>query len=181
MSRIGRAPINIPNNVDVDIDETTRTITVKGPLGLLKRTFRPEISIVREGNVLTIVRQNDDRVCRSLHGLYRTLINNMVVGVSDGFTINLEIIGVGYRAQTQGKTLVLQLGYSHPVEIVPPEGITLAVEANTKVSVKGSDRQQVGDIAALIRSKRPPEPYKGKGVRYAGEQVRRKAGKAGKK
>jgi large subunit ribosomal protein L6 len=179
MSRIGKAPIEVPDKVDITIDG--QKVTVKGPLGTLSREFRPEVTFEREGNVLRVVRKSEDRQSRSLHGLSRTLLNNMVQGVSKGFTRNLEIIGVGYRAQVQGRKLVLALGYSHPVEIDPPEGIEVSVEANTKLLVKGADKQAVGDFAALIRSKRPPEPYKGKGVKYAEEKIRRKAGKAGKK
>jgi len=179
MSRIGKAPIEVPNKVEISIEGNT--VTVKGPLGTLTRTFRPELEIIREGNLLIINRKNEDRQTRSLHGLTRTLLNNMVVGVSQGFTKNLEMVGVGYRAQVQGKKLVMQLGYSHPIEVDPPAGIEISVEANTKITVKGYDKQVVGDVAANIRSFRKPEPYKGKGVRYTGEKVRRKAGKSGKK
>lgn len=179
MSRIGKAPIEVPDKVDITINGNT--IVVKGPKGTLTRTLRPEVSMELEGKVLRVVRKSEDRISRSLHGLSRTLLNNMVVGVSQGFTKNLEIVGVGYRAQVQGKKLVMTLGYSHPVELDPPEGIDVVVEANTKLSVTGADKQAVGDFAALVRSKRPPEPYKGKGVKYAGERIRRKAGKAGKK
>lgn len=184
MSRIGKAPIDLPSKVEVIISPSTisgTTVTVKGPLGTLTRTFRPEIIITQTGNVITVERQNDGRMARSLHGLSRTLLNNMIQGVSTGFSRRLEIVGVGYRAQVQGSNLVLALGYSHPVEIPAPEGISFTVEANTKLEVKGADKEMVGQIAALIRSKRPPEPYKAKGVRYAGEKIRRKAGKAGKK
>lgn len=179
MSRIGKAPIEIPDKVEITIDGNK--VTVKGPLGTLTRTFRPEILIEKEGNVLNVLRRNEDRLSRSLHGLSRTLLNNMVQGVSKGFTRNLEIIGVGYKAAVQGRLLVLSLGYSHPVELPLPEGIDAAVEANTKLAFKGYDKQALGDFAALVRSKRPPEPYKGKGVKYAEEKIRRKAGKAGKK
>lgn len=179
MSRIGKNPIEVPSKVDIQIDG--QTITVKGPLGTLQRTFRPEVAIRREGNVLHVTRLNDERLSRSLHGLSRTLLNNMVVGVSQGFARQLEIVGVGYKAAVQGQKLTLTLGYSHPIEIDLPAGITVTVEANTKLTVKGFDRQLVGDIAALIRSKRKPEPYKGKGVKFAGEFIKRKAGKAGKK
>ena len=179
MSRIGRSPITCPAKVEITIDGNT--VTAKGPLGTLTRTFRPEMEITKEGNVLQVNRRNEDRMSRSLHGLSRTLLNNMVIGVSEGYTKKLEIIGVGYRAQVQGKKLVLQLGYSHPVEIDNPGELEFVVEANTKLSVKGIDKEVVGQYAALIRSKRPPEPYKGKGIRYAGEHVRRKAGKSGKK
>jgi large subunit ribosomal protein L6 len=179
MSRIGKAPIPCPDKVEITIDGNT--VTVKGPLGTLSRTFRPEIEIVKDGNVIHVNRRNEERESRALHGLSRTLLSNMVVGVTQGYTKNLEIIGVGYRAQAQGNKITLQLGYSHPVEIVAPKGLEFAVDANTKVSVKGIDKEMVGQYAALIRSKRPPEPYKGKGVRYTGEKVRRKAGKSGKK
>lgn len=179
MSRIGKAPIEVPAKVDVEINGND--VTVKGPLGQMSRTFRPEVTIVKEGNTLIVARKAEDRQSRSLHGLSRTLLNNMVVGVSQGFTKNLEMIGVGYRAQVQGRKLVMQLGFSHPIEVEPPAGVEISVEANTKITVKGYDKQVVGDVASNIRSFRPPEPYKGKGVRYAGEHVRRKAGKSGKK
>lgn len=183
MSRIGKSPVQIPDKVEVTLKETSNGIevTVKGPKGSLSRTFRPEILISQEGNTLIVSRKDESRLARSLHGLSRTLLNNMVLGVSQGFTRNLEIVGVGYRAQVQGNKLVLALGYSHPVEIEAPANISFAVEANTKLQVSGLDKEVVGQIAALIRSKRPPEPYKGKGVKYAGERIRRKAGKAGKK
>ena len=179
MSRIGKAPIELPAKVEVSING--QTVTVKGPLGTLTRTFRPEVTVTQEGNTLVVTRRDESRQARSLHGLSRTLLNNMVVGVSQGFQKNLEIVGVGYRANVQGNKLNLSLGYSHPVEIEAPAGIEFIVEANTKLQVKGADKQLVGDMAALIRSKRPPEPYKGKGVKFAGERIRRKAGKAGKK
>jgi len=183
MSRIGKSPIELPDKVDITLQNSVDgiTATVKGPLGTLTRTFRPEVIITRDGNVLNVTRRDESRMARGLHGLSRTLLNNMVQGVSKGFSRNLEIVGVGYRAQVQGNKLVLALGYSHPVEIEAPSGITFAVEANTKVSIAGPDNEMVGQVAALIRSKRPPEPYKGKGVKYAGELIRRKAGKAGKK
>ena len=179
MSRIGKAPIEVPDKVEITINGDT--VTVKGPLGQLTRTFRPEVTVTKDGNVLTVTRKDESRQSRSLHGLSRTLLNNMVVGVSKGFSKNLEMVGVGYRAQVQGKQLIMQLGFSHPIEINPPAGIEITVEANTKITVKGPNKQDVGDVAADIRSYRPPEPYKGKGVRYAGEKVRRKAGKSGKK
>jgi large subunit ribosomal protein L6 len=179
MSRIGKSPIQVPDKVEITINGST--VTVKGPKGTLSRTFRPEVSFTQDGNVLTVNRRDESRQARSLHGLSRTLLNNMVQGVSTGFSRNLEIVGVGYRAQVQGTKLVLALGYSHPVEIEAPHGIEFKVEANTKLAVSGPDKELVGQIAALIRSKRPPEPYKGKGVKYAGEKIRRKAGKAGKK
>jgi large subunit ribosomal protein L6 len=179
MSRIGKAPIEVPDKVEINLNGNT--VVVKGPKGTLTRTFRPEVTIEQDGKILRVTRKSEDRMARGLHGLSRTLLNNMVVGVSQGFTKNLEIVGVGYRAQVQGKKLVMTLGYSHPVELDPPAGVEVAVEANTKLSVTGADKQAVGDFASLIRSKRPPEPYKGKGVKYAGERIRRKAGKAGKK
>ena len=183
MSRIGRSPISIPKGVDVKIEVTSEghVITVKGPLGELTRTFRPEVLFAVEGSEILVTRKDESRQARSLHGLSRTLLNNMVQGVSAGYSKKLEIVGVGYRAQVQGNKLVLALGYSHPVEIEAPAGISFTVEANTKLEVKGPDKELVGQIAALVRSKRPPEPYKAKGVRYAGERIRRKAGKAGKK
>ena len=178
MSRIGKAPIELPSGVEVKIDG--QLVTVKGPKGTLTHTVNSEISVTLDGNVVNVTRSTDLRNHRALHGLNRTLINNMVEGVSKGFTKNLELIGVGYRAQVQGKKIQLQIGMSHPVEILLPEGMTAAVEANTKLSLSSANKQELGDIASLIRSKRPPEPYKGKGIRYAGEHVRRKAGKAGK-
>ena len=183
MSRIGKAPIPIPDKVNIEIVPTTNgfQVTVEGPLGCLVRVFRPEVLFRIEANQVIVSRKDDSREARSLHGLSRTLLNNMVQGVNTGFSRKLEIVGVGYRAQVQDQTLVLSLGYSHPVEIVAPAGITFKVEANTRVEVSGSDKEKVGQIAALIRSKRPPEPYKGKGVKYMNERIRRKAGKAGKK
>lgn len=183
MSRIGKSPVRIPDKVEVKIETSSKgtVVTVKGPLGTLTRTFRPEIIITQEGGELIVTRRDESRMARGLHGLTRTLLNNMVTGVSTGFSRRLEIIGVGYRAQVQGSKLVLSLGYSHPVEIDAPQGIEFKVEANTKLEVKGPDKELVGQVSALIRSKRPPEPYKGKGVKYAEERIRRKAGKAGKK
>ena len=180
MSRIGRAPITVPSDVTVKIEDGNK-VTVKGPKGELTRTLHQDMSIKLEDGVLTVTRPSDNKDHRSLHGLTRTLLNNMVIGVKEGFSKTLEINGVGYRAQMQGTTLNMALGYSHPVDIVPPEGITISVEANTKITVKGSNKQKVGDVAALIRSKRKPEVYKGKGIKYEGEYIRRKAGKAGKK
>lgn len=179
MSRIGKAPVIIPDKVDVKIEGNL--VNVSGPLGSLKCELRPEISIIQEDKKLIIKTNNDDRKTRALYGLSRTLVNNMVVGVSQGFSKTLEIQGVGYRAAKEGNALNLSLGYSHPVKIDPPAGIDIQVEGNTKVIVKGADKQLVGDIAALIRGKRPPEVYKGKGIRYSGEYVRKKAGKTGKK
>ncbi len=183
MSRIGKSPIQVPDKVEITIQNASNgaVATVKGPLGTLTRTFRPEVGITQEGNTLVVTRRDESRIARSLHGLSRTLLNNMVLGVSQGFTRNLEIVGVGYRAQVQGDKLVLALGYSHPVEVSAPAGVSFKVEANTKVEITGPDKEAVGQVAALIRSKRPPEPYKGKGVKFAGEKIRRKAGKAGKK
>ncbi|HIQ88461.1 TPA: 50S ribosomal protein L6 [Candidatus Galligastranaerophilus faecipullorum] len=179
MSRIGKLPVVIPDGVDVKVENNL--VTAKGPMGTESVQIREEIEIKIEGKEIILTRKNDDRKSRSLHGLSRTLVQNVVTGVKEGFTKKLEIQGVGYRAQMQGNAINLQLGYSHPVIVEPPEGIKIAVEANTKITVTGSNKQMVGDVAAQIRSKRPPEVYKGKGVRYEGEYVRRKAGKAGKK
>ncbi len=179
MSRIGKRPIPIPQKVTVTIDG--QHIAVKGPKGELSRILPSGVEIVQEGDTLLVNRSDESRVARQRHGLCRTLVANMVEGVSQGFQRRLEIQGVGYRAQVQGRNLVLNVGYSHQVHIEPPEGIQLAVENNTNVIVSGSDKEIVGNISARIRAVRPPEPYKGKGIRYAGEFVRRKAGKAGKK
>ena len=179
MSRIGKLPVQIPDGVEVKVENNL--VTAKGPMGTESVQIREEIEIKVEGKEIILTRKEDDRKSRSLHGLSRTLVQNVVTGVKEGFTKKLEIQGVGYRAQMQGNAINLQLGYSHPVIIEPPEGIKIAVEANTKITVTGSNKQMVGDIAAQIRSKRPPEVYKGNGVRYEGEYVRRKAGKAGKK
>jgi len=179
MSRIGLKPITVPKNVDVVIGENNE-ISVKGPKGSLNASFSPEITIVREDATISVTRPSDERQHRSLHGLTRTLLNNMVVGVTDGFRKNLEIQGVGYRGAMDGNVLVLSVGYSHPVRMVPPAGVAFAMEGLTKVSVSGFDKQLVGEEAARIRRVRPPEPYKGKGIRYEGEVVRRKAGKTGK-
>ena len=179
MSRIGKLPVEIPQGVEVKVENNV--VTAKGPKGEESVTIRPEIEVKLDGNHIVLTRVHDVRKSRSLHGLSRTLVQNVITGVKDGFEKKLEIQGVGYRAQMQGTSINLQLGYSHPIVIEPPKGITIAVEANTKITVSGSNKQMVGDIAALIRSKRPPEVYKGKGVRYEGEYVRRKAGKAGKK
>ena len=178
MSRIGRLPIPLPSGVEVTQDGST--LRVKGPLGTLERSIHPEMSIEREDGTLRVVRPTDEPRHRALHGLTRTLVNNMVTGVATGFTKNLEISGVGYRAQLQGAKLVLALGYSHPVEVDPPAGIEFRVETPTRLSVFGADKELVGQTAAHIRSQCKPEPYKGKGIRYAGEQILRKAGKAGK-
>ncbi len=179
MSRIGKLPVQIPDGVEVKLEGNL--VIAKGPMGTEQVQVRDEIEVKIEGKEIILTRKVDDRKSRSLHGLSRTLVNNAVIGVKEGFTKKLEIQGVGYRAQMQGNAINLQLGYSHPVIIEPPQGIKIAVEANTKISVTGSNKQMVGDVAAQIRSKRPPEVYKGKGVRYEGEYVRRKAGKAGKK
>lgn len=179
MSRIGKLPIEIPQGVEIAIDG--QTITAKGPLGTESVTVRDEISIKKEDDKILLVRKDEERKTRALHGLSRTLVANAINGVKTGFTKNLELQGVGYRAAMQGTTLNLQLGYSHPINMEPPAGIKIIVEANTKITVSGSNKQLVGDVAAAIRAKRPPEVYKGKGVRYEGEYVRRKAGKAGKK
>lgn len=181
MSRIGKQHIIIPDKVEVTLGENNHVV-VKGPLGTLSRTFRPEISIVREENTLILAIANaKEKKAPALFGLTRTLLNNMVVGVSKGFTKDLEIVGVGYRAQMDGKKLQMALGYSHSIIIEPPEGIQIKVDGTTKIQVFGPDKQIVGDIAADIRGKRPPEVYKGKGVKYKGEVIRKKAGKTGKK
>ena len=180
MSRIGNAPITIPSGVDVTVAD--RTITVKGPKGTLSRTIPGEIDVVVDDGVLRCTRPNDERQQRAQHGLTRSLVNNMVVGVTDGFRKQLEIVGVGYRAEAQGpNALRLNLGFSHPVNVQAPDGITFEVPVPTQVTVNGIDKEVVGQVAADIRSIRKPEPYKGKGVRYAGERILRKAGKAGKK
>lgn len=179
MSRIGKKPIEIPSGVEVKIDG--QKVTVKGPLGEESVTVRPEIAVKVEENQIVVSRTVETKEANALFGLSRTLIANAVHGVKEGFEKKLEIVGVGYRANMEGSNLNLALGYSHPVLVVPPKGITIAVEANTKITVKGSNKQTVGDVAAEIRGKRPPEVYKGKGVKYEGEYIRRKAGKAGKK
>ena len=179
MSRIGKKPIEIPQGVEVTI--SGNTITAKGPLGQESLEFRPEIKVTKKDNIIDVERINDERESRAYHGLTRTLINNLVVGVKNGFTKELEINGVGYRVAKAGKDLDFQLGYSHPVKVVAPEGIEFIVEGTNKITVKGRNKQVVGDIAAEIRSKRPPEVYKGKGIKYVGEHIRRKAGKTGKK
>ena len=180
MSRIGQAPIAIPTGVDVTIEG--RNVTVKGPKGELSRTVPAGISVTKVDNDLVVQRPNDERDNRALHGLTRSLVNNMVVGVTDGFKKNLEIVGVGYRAESQGPDAIrLALGFSHPVNVKAPAGITFEVPAATQIVVSGIDKEVVGQVAADIRSIRKPEPYKGKGVRYQGERVLRKAGKAGKK
>jgi len=177
MSRIGMAPIEVPASVEVTIDGST--VVVKGAKGTLTRTFSERISFEMEDGVVNVKRDGDDREARSLHGLSRALLYNMVVGVSQGYEKELATVGVGYRANLQGKTLELQVGFSHPVHVEMPDGIEFEVPEQTKIIVRGIDKELVGQVAAEIRSVRPPEPYKGKGIRYAGEYVRRKAGKAG--
>jgi len=178
MSRIGRLPIPVPSGVDVTIDG--RQVTVKGPKGTLSRALHPDMTISREDGTLVVTRPTEQKTHKQLHGLTRTLVNNMVVGVTEGYRKGLEITGVGYRAALSGKKLQLNLGYSHQIEIEPPEGISFEVENPTRLAVVGIDKELVGQIAAKVRATRKPEPYKGKGVRYAGEYIRRKAGKAGK-
>ncbi len=185
MSRIGRAPITVPAKVQVNWTEDN-LVTVKGPKGELSQRVDPALTLKLDNGVLTVTRPSDSKEHKAKHGLYRTLVNNMVLGVTTGFTKQLEIHGVGYRAAKVGENLVIQVGFSHPIEVQPPVGISLAVDGvdaatkATKISVSGIDKQLVGQVAASIRSVRKPEPYKGKGVRYAGEAIRRKAGKAGK-
>ncbi len=178
MSRIGILPIEVPNGVDINI--SGQNVSVKGPKGALDLAVTEPISVARDNGAIVVSRPNDHRKNRSLHGLTRTLIHNMVVGVTDGYTRRLEIRGVGYRAAMDGKTLILTVGYSHPVRMEPEDGIEFAVEGNTQITVSGVDKAMVGEMAARIRRVRPPEPYKGKGIRYEGEYVRQKAGKAGK-
>ena len=179
MSRIGKRPIEIPKGVDVTISGDN--VTVKGPKGTLSRLIHSKVKLEKEESVLNISRQNEDRMSNSLQGLTRTLVFNMVKGVTEGFSKELQIVGVGYRAAMEGKKLNLQIGYSHPVIIDPPEGLTVAVTQNTKITVSGIDKQAVGDLAAHIRGWRLPEVYKGKGIKYEGEYIRRKAGKAAAK
>ena len=178
MSRIGKLPVPVAKNVDITVDGSN--VRVKGPKGQLERTFPVGMSFTVEDGKITVVRPNDEKQNRALHGLSRSLLSNMVVGVSEGFTKTLELQGVGYRATQAGKGITLAVGYSHPVEVAPPDGIELEVEGTTKVHVRGIDKELVGQVAANIRKIRKPEPYKGKGIRYLGEYVRRKAGKAGK-
>jgi large subunit ribosomal protein L6 len=178
MSRIGRLPIPVPSGVDVTIDG--RNVTVTGPKGSLSRSLHPDMTVSREDGTIVVTRPTEQKTHKQLHGLTRTLVNNMVVGVTDGYRKGLEITGVGYRAALNGRKLQLNLGYSHQIEIEPPEGITFEVENPTRLAVVGIDKELVGQIAAKVRATRKPEPYKGKGVRYAGEYIRRKAGKAGK-
>jgi large subunit ribosomal protein L6 len=178
MSRIGRLPIAVPSGVEVTIDG--RTVTVTGPKGTLTRDLHPDMIVRRDDGTLLVERPTDQKTHKQLHGLTRTLVANMVEGVSNGYRKGLEITGVGYRAALVGQKLQLQLGYSHPIEIEPPTGISFEVDSPTRLAVVGIDKELVGEIAAKVRSTRKPEPYKGKGVRYAGEVIRRKAGKAGK-
>ncbi|MEK3889012.1 50S ribosomal protein L6 [Bacillus sp. FSL K6-3431] len=178
MSRIGKKPIEIPAGVTVTLNE--QTVNVKGPKGELTNTFNSDMAIKIEANIITVTRPSDAKEHRSIHGTTRSLIANMVEGVSKGFEKTLELVGVGYRAQKQGNKLVLNVGYSHPVEFDPDEGVEVEVPVNTKVIVKGYNKEKVGALASNIRAVRPPEPYKGKGIRYEGEIVRRKEGKTGK-
>ncbi len=178
MSRIGLKPINVPGNVELNIDNNY--VVVKGPKGTLEQQISKIIILEVNEGVLTVARPDDNKVSRSLHGLSRTLINNMIVGVTDGYEKVLDIVGVGYRAQKQGTKLIMSLGYSHPVEMEDPKGIETVVEGTNKIIVKGIDKQQVGNYAAVIRDWRKPEPYKGKGIKYSNEVIRRKAGKTGK-
>ena len=179
MSRIGNKPITVPAGVEVKIEGCK--VTVKGPKGQLERDFHPNMKIEMDGNVITVKRPDDQKENRALHGLTRTLINNMIIGVTEEFTRKLEVNGVGYRAQKQGKKLVLTLGYSHPVEVEEPEGVTFEVPNPNEIIVRGINKEVVGQTATVIRSKRPPEVYRGKGIKYAEETIRRKEGKAGKK
>ena len=178
MSRIGKKPITIPAGVDVKIDGSK--VTVKGPKGTLENTFNPEIAIAIEGSEIIVTRPSDDKTHRALHGLTRTLVANMVEGVTNGYSKTLEVNGVGYRAQKQGKNLVMNLGFSHQVIVPEIAGITIDVPSPNQIVISGADKQQVGQFAAEVREKRPPEPYKGKGIKYADEHIRRKEGKAAK-
>jgi large subunit ribosomal protein L6 len=178
MSRIGRLPISVPAGVEVKVEDNL--VSVKGPKGSLEHTVPSPIAVALEENTITVTRPNDERASRSLHGLTRTLIDNLIIGVTKGYEKKLEIVGTGYRVVAKGANLEFALGFSHPVAVEAPEGITLTVESPTKLSVSGIDKQQVGEVAANIRKLRKPDPYKGKGVRYAGEIIRRKVGKAGK-
>ena len=178
MSRVGKMPIGVPQGVSVTIDDSE--VTVKGPNGELRRQFNPDMQIALDDNTLTVSRPSDDRVHRSLHGLTRSLLANMVEGVTSGFVRTLEIVGVGYRARLEGNNLVINVGFSHTVEVTPLPGITLSVEGNNRMKVSGIDKEVVGEMAARIRRIRPPDSYKGKGIRYSGEVVRLKPGKAGK-
>ena len=180
MSRIGRMPIEVPQGVEVKLGAGNE-ITVKGPKATLTRVLHPEMQVALEDGVITVTRPSENKTHKSLHGLTRTLINNMIVGVTEGYTKTLEINGVGYRAQKQGNKLVMNLGYSHPVEMEEPEGVKVEVPNPNQIIITGSDKQAVGQFAAVVREKRPPEPYKGKGIKYSDEVIRRKEGKTGKK
>ncbi len=180
MSRIGRAPINVPAGVDVNIDTANYVITVKGPKGTLTQNYHNRMNVNMDANVITVARPSDDKEDRSLHGLTRTLIYNMIVGVTEGYSKKLEVNGVGYRVAMAGKSLNLTHGYSHPVVVDAPAGIEFQTPDANTIIVKGIDKQLVGETAAFIRSKRAPEPYKGKGIKYEGEKIRRKSGKTGK-
>ena len=180
MSRIGRMPIEVPQGVEVKLGAGNE-ITVKGPKATLSRVLHPEMLVAVENGLITVTRPSENKTHKSLHGLTRTLINNMIVGVTEGYTKTLEINGVGYRAQKQGNKLVMNLGYSHPVEMEEPEGVKVEVPNPNQIIVSGSDKQAVGQFAAVVREKRPPEPYKGKGIKYADEVIRRKEGKTSKK
>ena len=180
MSRIGRMPIAVPQGVEVKLGAGNE-ITVKGPKATLTRVLHPEMQVALENGVITVTRPSENKTHKSLHGLTRTLINNMIVGVTEGYTKTLEINGVGYRAQKQGNKLVMNLGYSHPVEMEEPEGVKVEVPNPNQIIITGSDKQAVGQFAAVVREKRPPEPYKGKGIKYSDEVIRRKEGKTGKK
>lgn len=179
MSRIGRKPITVPSGVDITLDNSV--ITVKGPKGTLTRELHKDMKVTVENNEITVERPSDHKAHRSLHGTTRSVVSNMVSGVTEGFTRNLELVGVGYRASKSGEKLVLNVGFSHPVEITPEPGITFEVPSNTKITVSGINKERVGEYAAKIRSVREPEPYKGKGIKYEGERIIRKEGKAGKK
>ena len=179
MSRIGKLPITVPAGVTVNVDENN-TVTVKGPKGTLVQAVNPDITLKQDGNILTLERPTDNKPHKTMHGLYRSLVNNMVVGVTDGFAKTLELVGTGYRAQAEGKKLTINIGFSHPVVLEAPENITYETPAPTKIVVKGINKQQVGNLAADIRAIRKPEPYLGKGIKYEGEYIRRKEGKTGK-
>ena len=179
MSRIGKLPITVPAGVTVTVDENN-FVTVKGPKGTLTQQVNPDITLKQEGNVLTLERPTDSKPHKAMHGLYRALVHNMVVGVTDGFTKTLEMVGTGYRASVEGKTLTINIGFSHPVILEAPEGITYETPNQTTIVVKGSNKQQVGNLAADIRAIRKPEPYLGKGIKYQNEHIRRKEGKTGK-
>lgn len=180
MSRIGKKPVPIPQNVQVEIRDGNYVL-IKGPLGQIEKSFHPLVTVKKVDNQIVVERANDEKFAKSLHGLTRALINNMVIGVTQGFEKRLELQGTGYRARVQGNKLILEVGFSHPVELEIPTGLSVTVQDNTKISVKGIDKELVGQFAAIIRRVRPAEPYKGKGVRYEGEKIRQKAGKAGKK